>query len=202
MNTTKATGVIAALASCGLVLCVATNAHATLTLTTANAAYQDLNSSDLSDSQIAADLGITTAQLGTDLFNTDGHTGSLFSSYTLSPNVSQALPITISYVAGSTPIAATYIYVKDGNSGSYIFNLGSTGTDALDWNGTESIYITDLFGKGTGDLSHIEIFGSSGTTGTGNGGSVPEPSTIFAAALLALPLGISAFRSLRKAPVA
>jgi len=177
---------------------VATEAHATLTLTTSNAAYHDTAASNLSASDIASDLGITTTALGTLELNTDGNSGPLFSSYSFSPNVSQALPITISYV-GPTPILATYIYVKDGNMGSYLYNLGSTGTSALSWNGTDSIYITDLFGKGAGDLSHIEIFGSAGTAqGNGNGVPVPEPSTVFAASLLLIPFGLSALRIVRK----
>ena len=36
------------------------------------------------------------------------------------------------------------------------------------------------------------------TTPTGNGGSVPEPSTIFTASLLLLPLGVGIARTLRK----
>ena len=190
MKVTKIAGMFAVAAVVGLTFGAATNAHATLTLTTSNAAFHDTGSSDLSDSQIATDLGISLSALGTDQFNTDGKTGSFYNDYSLSPNVSQALPITISYV-GPNAMAATYIYVKDGSSGSYLFNLGSTGTGALDWNGTDSIYITDLFGKGSGDLSHIEIF-------EGQGQSIPEPSTIFTASLLLIPFGISAMRVLRK----
>ena len=196
MKVTKIAGTSAVAALVGLA--AATNAHATLlTLTTSNAAHHDTASSELSDSQIAADLGISLTALGTDDLNTDGKTGAFYSDYSLSPNVSQALPITITYV-GPNALAATYIYVKDGSSGSYLFNLGSTGTGALDWNGTESIYITDLFGKGTGDLSHIELFGTGVAQGNGTGVPVPEPSTVFAASLLLLPFGISAMRVLRK----
>jgi hypothetical protein len=194
-KTTGSVSTIVMLVSLGVWLGMATDAQASLDLTTANAAYYDPNSPNLSASAIAGDLGITTTALGSVLFDTDGSKGPLIGSYSFSPQISQALPITISYVAGTKPADATYMYVKDGNDGGYIFNLGSTGAGALDWNGTESIYIDDLFSpKGAGDLSHIELFGSVGTVSV-----VPEPTTIISGGLLILPFGANALRVLRKA---
>lgn len=161
-------------------------------------AYYDPNPSDLSDSAIATDLGITSAALGPDLFDAGaGRTGTLQSSYTATSYMDY--PVLITYNSPDPVAAATYLAIKDGNDGTYIFNLGSTGVHPLDWNGTQTIEILDLFTnnngmfKGNGDISHFDIYG-----GTQQSQAVPEASTIMAGALMLLPLGIGAIRALRR----
>lgn len=93
---------------------------------------------------------------------------------------------TITWVGGSSPSfdtsQLTWLLVKDGNKGSYLWNL--TGL----WNGTDTIQIGDIFdGK---SFSHLEIGGTVAV--------VPEPTTMIAGALLLLPFGASTLRALRR----
>jgi len=53
-------------------------------------------------------------------------------------------------------------------------------------------------GNGDGQLPQELLMGSSGSGGGNSGGSVPEPATVLAGALLLIPLGASAVRILRK----
>lgn len=121
--------------------------------------------------------------------------GPLESSYATTSGAasdnSGGYPIVISYTGGTVAVA-TYLVVKDGNLGAFIFDLSG-------WNGTEEIDIYNLFDfsahpkKDVKGVSHVEFFGSEGHTT-----SVPEPSTIVAGALLLLPFGVSTVRILRK----
>ena len=178
----------------------ASNLNAQLVIAPSTAyAYWDSSASNLSASGVAGDLGITTSALGSDLFDVGaGGGGTLQSSYTSTSYSSY--PVYVTYNGAPDPVAAaTYLVIKDGNDGTYIFNLGSTGVNPLDWNGTEEIEIEDLFTnnngmyKGGGDISHFDIYG-----GTATATPVPEASTVVAGALMLLPLGVGAIRALRK----
>jgi hypothetical protein len=170
---------------------------AQLMLTTTDACYDNNSqSSNPSTSEIASDLGITTAELGGLLFDTDGGGSGATLNGSYSTSGINTYPVYITYNSGTTVAAATYLVVKDGNSGYFIWNMGSTGTGALNWNGTETLEIpSDLFPpKGNGDISHIEFFGFNAPTPA----PVPEASTIIAGLLMLLPLGIGTVRALRK----
>jgi hypothetical protein len=120
--------------------------------------------------------------------------GSLKKSYALSSPVFAPLsswgaldtfPIKIIYDGGDFA-NPSYLLVKDGNCGSFIFSLS-------DWDGKEEIDIYNVFYPKKKDMSgtsHIEFFGTVT--------AVPEPSTVLAGALLLLPFGISTIRTLRQ----
>jgi hypothetical protein len=156
-------------------------------------------SSTTGASDVAGALGIPVAQVGTLLYkiNSDGsEAGTLQSSYTASPgswNQNSSFPITISYSgAGQIASPATYLLVKDGNLGSYIFDLGASG---LNWDGVSDILVYNLFAPSKPDpsgTSHIEFFGAAGALTP-----VPEPGTVIAGVLLLLPLGVGVLRVLR-----
>jgi hypothetical protein len=76
-----------------------------------------------------------------------------------------------------------YLAIKDGNStpGYYFYDLSA-------WNGTESIWL-DNFWPNRGAISHVSIWGGTGTT------SVPEPATV---ALLGIGLLGAGFAKRRR----
>jgi len=75
---------------------------------------------------------------------------------------------TISYTGGSAiTCGVCYLVIKDGNQNPSYYFINLT---ALGWDGTETIYMQD-FWVGRGAISHVAIWGASGT-------SVPEPGTI------------------------
>lgn len=175
-----------------------TKANATLVIdSTTNAVYHFTSASNPGASGIESALGITASQLGDLLYKANrvdsdnsftDESGLLTSSYQTT-TTSGTFPIVISYVGG-TIADATYLLVKDGNLGSYLYDL-----DALGWNGIDNIEIYNIFYPDKTSItgvSHIEFYGGTTTT------AVPEPSTIAAGALLILPLGVSAIRILRK----
>lgn len=176
------------------------NASATLTisLTTTQPALFISDKNYESGAEIAATLGLSGGQFGTLLFDSGGQgTGLLQNSYSANPSGSQVTPpVDITYVSGGIA-NATYLYVKDGDEGAYVFNLGSTGANPLYWNGTDEIQIDELFKSGK-TFSDVEIYGNIG--GILMESPIPEPSTIFAAALLLLPFGAGVLRSYRKQP--
>jgi hypothetical protein len=179
-------------------------AKATLVINSTNQAVVHIDSpSNPGASGIAAALGIPVGDLGSLLYKWDRGsaseqggllTGSYQTAITAGGN---GYPVIISYVGAPADIAlATYLLVKDGNAGSYVFNLASTGIKPLDWDGVENIEIYNLFGwagkQDIGGLSHFEFYGGTTTT------VVPEPSTVVASALLLVPLGVAGLRRLRK----
>lgn len=83
----------------------------------------------------------------------------------------------------------TYLLVKDGDAGSYLWILTSPV-----WDGKETIEILDMFPGGGSAISHVEIGGSGAYTDT----VIPEPTTVIAGALLLLPFGLSTIRRLRR----
>jgi hypothetical protein len=179
-------------------------AKATLVINSTNQAVVHINSpSNPGSSGIAAALGISEADLGSQLYKWERSSSSevgglLTGSYqTATTSGGNGYPVVISYVGAPAQVAlATYLLVKDGNAGSYVFNLSSSGIKPLNWNGTEDIAIYNLFGwagkNDIGGLSHFEFYGGTTTT------VVPEPSTVVAGALLLLPLGVASLRRLRK----
>ena len=180
-------------------------ARATLVINSTNQAVVHIDSpSNPGASGIAAALGISESDLGSLLYKWDRGSlsedgGLLTGSYNTSTTGGD-YPVIISYVGAPADIAvATYLLVKDGNAGSYVFNLSSSGIKPLNWNGIEDIAIYNLFGwagkNDIGGLSHFEFYGGSTTNDIP---VVPEPSTVVAGALLLLPLGVASLRRLRK----
>jgi hypothetical protein len=105
---------------------------------------------------------------------------------------------TISYVGGNFIGCGTcYLIVKDGNQtpAQYIFDL-----DALNWNGTEALVLTD-FWPAQGAISHVEIRGLDGDYDVCTPGApcvpdlVPEPASL---GLLGLGLLGAAYARRRK----
>lgn len=153
-----------------------------------------LGASNPGAGDIALALGIPAGDLGSLLYKieSDGtEEGLLRASYStaaVGPAHFTAEPVTISYVGGKLA-AATYLLVKDGYLGSYLFNIGPTG---LNWNGVEDIEVHNVFAplKSLNGISHVEFYGSQVT--------VPEPATTIAGALLLLPFAFCTFRMLRR----
>ena len=199
-----------AVAIAGLLSAIAPSAKANLTINLSTPSVWLNQSSNPSVSDITTALGNAgwSTTLGSLLYKDErgqtasgsenqqffanvNESGSLASSYVttsgLANNNAGGFPIMIDYTGG-TVADATYLLVKDGNLGSYVFDLSG-------WNGTDEIDIYNIFYPGKNDVtgvSHVEFFGSAATT------SVPEPSTIVAGALLLLPFGVSTLRILRK----
>jgi hypothetical protein len=129
----------------------------------------------------------------------DGDTeGSLLSSYTVVFEDPQFTgPITITFNGGDYA-NATFLLVKDGDEGSYVWDLRGV------WDGKETISITgnlfDVINPNNNqtifkDVSHVEFWGASVPEVIV---PVPEPTTIVAGALLLLPFGASMVRIMRK----
>jgi len=155
-------------------------------------------SSNPTDAAIATALNATTtppgtftaATLPTLLYKQDfggAESGSLAGSYQAVydvNNTSGNLVITHTggaYVGTALP---TWLLVKDGNMGSYLWNL--TGL----WDGQEQITVQPLFPHNGSfkAFSHVEIGGTP----------VAEPTTMIAGALLLLPFAASTLRFLRR----
>lgn len=119
------------------------------------------------------------------LYKWDGQeTGTFKDAYT----TSTAGPPQTYIITWDGPAVAdpTYLLIKDGNAGSYLWNISH-----WDGEGTLTIINTGLaaFAAKGEPFSHVELF--SGTP-------VPEPSTVIAGALLLLPFGVSTLRMLRR----
>jgi hypothetical protein len=164
------------------VLLLTTSAKATLTLDLP--AVHINQESNPTAAEIATALGIPVGNLGTLLFKLDRDTlqeeGTMQSAYSALYTPSDGTGATTINWNGPGVAAATYLLIKDGTEGSYVWNIQG-------WNGMEQIVVADVFGAHA--VSHVEFFG--------NVVSTPEPTTAIAAALLLLPLGVSAFRTLR-----
>lgn len=123
--------------------------------------------------------------------------GKLAESYTTAPDPwdqNSVLPIKITHVMGTDFAKASFLLVKDGNEGSYVYDISG-------WNGTDEIDVYNVFYPKKPDASgtsHIEFFGSIGKVPPPNVVAVPEPSTVLAGMLLLLPFGVSTVKSLRR----
>jgi hypothetical protein len=97
--------------------------------------------------------------------------GSFSGSYNtkFSNSASDPSDALISYVAGQPVITSNpaYLLVKDGNQTPawYLFNLS-----ALGWNGTDALSLTG-FWPDQGAISHVAIYGKTGTTRVPDGGA-------------------------------
>lgn len=162
----------------------ALEANAALQLTTANSVQHYLGSNNLGISGLLSEYGYVTGSL---LYkhapnDTPQETGTLAGSYNTVYVPNNEGTTTITY-AGGDYANATYLVLKDGvykdgYGGSWIWNLATLG-----WNGTDTINIDDVFGPQGHGISHVEFYGTLVPSS-----AVPEPSTYFAAALLALPV--------------
>lgn len=123
---------------------------------------------------------------------TSTETGSLSGAYSTSYSPGNGTGTsTIAYTpgtAGGLHASATYLTVTDGVNGAFLFNLAG-------WDGVSTISVPDLWPFSGSALpsvnSPIQAVGIYGTA------AVPEPSTYFAAALLALPV-LAQVRRMRK----
>jgi hypothetical protein len=80
----------------------------------------------------------------------------------------------VTYVGGASISCGTcWLVAKDGaaNPGWYGWDL-----EALNWNGTDELQISDLF-LGIGAISHVAIWGGE-NGGGGDGGTIPEPASL------------------------
>jgi hypothetical protein len=171
----------------------AVEANASLQLTTANSVQHYLGSDNLGDSGLLSNYGYVT---GTFLYknapnDTPQETGPLTSSYNATFIPNNEGTTTITYVGGNYA-NATYLVLKDGAykdgyGGSWIWDLA-----ALGWNGQTTINSDDVFGPQGHGISHVEFYGTSVESAI-----VPETSTYFAAALLAIPV-LAQVRRMRK----
>jgi hypothetical protein len=162
----------------------AVESKAALQLTTANSAQHYLGSDNLGISGLLSNYGYVTGGL---LYkhapnDTPQETGTLAGSYNTVYVPNNEGTTTITHVGGDYA-NATYLVLKDGvykdgYGGSWIWNLATLG-----WNGTDTINIDDVFGPQGHGISHVEFYGTLVPSS-----AVPEPSTYFAAALLALPV--------------
>lgn len=162
----------------------ALEANAALQLTTANSVQHYLGSDNLGISGLLSEYGYVTGGL---LYkhapnDTPQETGTLAGSYNTVYFPNNEGTTTLTYVGGDYA-NATYLVLKDGvykdgYGGSWIWNLATLG-----WNGTDTINIDDVFGPKGHGISHVEFYGTLVPAST-----APEPSTYFAAALLALPV--------------
>lgn len=191
LNTMKLTAVLAA----AITVAAVTNASATLTLDLSTTPLWHIaGSSNPSDNAIADAIfgnhsAASLASLGSLLYKYDNQgveSGPLAGSYagqiTLTGSgTGTVVGAKITYTGG-TVADATYLLVKDGTEGSYVFDVSG-------WNGTDLVVVGDVFNHG---ISHVEFFGSCTTS------AVPEPGTLMSGVLLLLPFGAGAYRSLRK----
>ena len=108
--------------------------------------------------EIAAALGVTTSDIGIEIYKcAPGGTESdvLASSYSTIFD-----PLTGGGTAdivwnGPFVANATYLLMKDGDLGSYVWNIST-------WDGMETIRILDCFPT-KNSVSHVEFFGAVGT---------------------------------------
>jgi hypothetical protein len=123
--------------------------------------------------QIAAAAGVTVAALGPLIYEAapDNNSPSAAEAGVVAPNYDTFfLPaagtgdLKVSW-AGGAIANATFFLAKDGNEGSYLWDISG-------WNGTDDIFLTSPFSSGK-RFSHIEFFGTSegGTTNVPDGGS-------------------------------
>jgi hypothetical protein len=120
--------------------------------------------------------------------------GSLSSSYTTVFEDPQFTgPITITWNGGDHA-NATFLLVKDGDAGSYVWDLRGV------WDGKATLTITGNLFVGDNsnfkDVSHVEFWGADVPEIIIV--PVPEPATVLASALLLLPFGASMVRIMRK----
>jgi hypothetical protein len=115
-------------------------------------------SSNPTDADIIAALGITAEQLGGLLYKSDEGGGPFNTEIVKSEPPAGALTATLTYTGDPMPVTLTYIIVKDGKAGWTIW-------DASDWNVVDAIQVDnrDLWNpemKALCDISHIAIYGT------------------------------------------
>jgi hypothetical protein len=117
-------------------------------------------------------------------FDNNGNCGGVLqNSYTCASSLTH-----INYSGGNSGQGSCLV-LKDNRGGCYVWNISN-------WNGTDQIDCNVYTGNyGCHD---IKIFGNCTPPAPNNVPTVPEPSTVVAAALLLLPFGISTVRILRK----
>ncbi len=134
-----------------------------------------------SASQLASVCGVDSSHVGSLLcqYGNGGQgNGQLQNSYSCSSGLNK-----INY-CGGTYASATCFIVKCG-TGCYVWN-------ACNWNGTDEVDCTLNCGQ-----TECDVYGNCKQPPTPPG-SVPEPTTVIAGALLLLPFGVSTFRILRR----
>lgn len=150
---------------------------ATITLDTANAAFinqaSNPNLGDLTAAAVVLNGGIAAnynSAFATTLYKNssgseEGTLKDFYSTgYTIGLNGGDA---TITWNGGGTFAVATYLLAKDGNLGSYLWDIS-------DWNGTDTIFIPNPWLADQGTLktySHVQFWGSSDTTKVPDGGT-------------------------------
>lgn len=147
------------------------------------------------DTSLAYNVSATSYGGGT-LGLTTGETGSI-NAGNPPPTVSGAEFVIAKYGGGNNA------YPDGTQGGGYIlFYLGNN-TVTLPEN-SYSLWYNTHDPTNTFNISDYTAFNVTGNTVIGNGGGtpIPEPSTVFAAALLLLPFGMSTVRILRKARTA
>ena len=130
-----------------------------------------------------------------------GESGALAGSYntTFANSPTDPAEFTITYTGGITAGVITYLLVKDGNQTPawYLYQLNGTG--GLGWTGTDTIFGSN-FWPDQGAVSHVSLYGPTGTgpgpgPGPGGGPVVPEPASLL---LLGSGLGAAAWRVRRR----
>jgi hypothetical protein len=170
------------------VACFMPAAQANLVFNGSSSANGHVNSDSSSFiEQIADCLGIDVSQLGSTHYsagvitpqNSDGSASIFFQLGARSCS----LKFDGDFGAG------TCIIVQDSHNNSYIWDLSKC------WNGSDEIDLDNICSKGS-HITSIQFYGFQ--TPNDQTTSVPEPGTLAAGALLLAPLGIQAFRRMRK----
>jgi hypothetical protein len=141
-----------------------------ITLNSANSIHWFNFASNPTDDQIAAAAGVSLATLGPLIYKAapDGGTPTADESGLVAANYGTFFApaagtgnVSVTWTGGLVA-DATYFLAKDGDEGSYLWNISA-------WNGIDTIELTSPFSEGK-KFSHIEFFGGT-APGVPDGGS-------------------------------